>query len=157
MHELHQRHPLRPLATLLLMRTRMSEPTIEQFMTRAPHTIGHQQTLAAAHRLMQACGIRHLPVREARRLTGIVSQRDLFMIEALGGIDPEQVKVSEAMTQDPFTVAPTAPVREVAAQMAEHKYGCAVVVDKDHVIGVFTTVDAMRALSELLEVLRPTR
>jgi len=34
--------------------------------------------------------------------------------------------------------------------MAEHKYGAAVVMQNDKVVGVFTTIDAMRALSELL-------
>jgi acetoin utilization protein AcuB len=38
----------------------------------------------------------------------------------------------------------------VAAEMAEHRYGSAVVVDKDRVIGILTTVDGMRALSMLL-------
>ena len=128
----------------------MSEPTIEQFMSRAPHTIGHGQTLEAAHRMMREHDIRHLPVLDARQLTGIVSQRDLHMIEALG-VDPKQVKVSEAMTQGTYTIAPGTSVRKVAAEMAEHKYGCAVVVENERVVGVFTTVDAMRALSQLLE------
>jgi uncharacterized protein YjaG (DUF416 family) len=34
--------------------------------------------------------------------------------------------------------------------MAEMKYGSAVVMQNKHVVGVFTTVDACRALSELL-------
>jgi acetoin utilization protein AcuB len=34
--------------------------------------------------------------------------------------------------------------------MAEHKYGSAIVVQNGQVVGVFTTVDACRALSELL-------
>ena len=38
---------------------------------------------------------------------------------------------------------------EVVATMAEHKYGSAIVVQNQHVVGVFTTVDACRALSEL--------
>ena len=35
--------------------------------------------------------------------------------------------------------------------MSEHKYGSAVVLDKERVVGVFTTVDGMRVLSTLLE------
>jgi acetoin utilization protein AcuB len=35
--------------------------------------------------------------------------------------------------------------------MATHKYGSAVVMDKDQVVGVFTTIDALRALFTLLE------
>ncbi len=35
--------------------------------------------------------------------------------------------------------------------MAAHKYGCAVVLDHHKVVGVFTTIDALRAFAELLE------
>lgn len=120
-------------------------------MTRRPHTIGHQQTLAAAHRMMREHGIRHLPVLDAGKLTGILSQRDLHFIETLRDVDPELVNVSEAMSQETFAIEPRASVRKVAAEMAEHKYGAAVVVDGHRVVGVFTTVDALRALSALLE------
>ena len=129
----------------------MTEPTIEQFMTQSPHTIGTNQTLAVAHRMMREHAIRHLPVLDAGRLVGILSQRDLHLIETLKDVNPDEVLVNEAMTQEAFTVGPRTSVRKVAAEMADHKYGCAVVLDKDRVVGVFTTVDALRALSGLLE------
>jgi acetoin utilization protein AcuB len=129
----------------------MSTPTVEQFMTHAPHTIGHHQTMAAAHQIMREFGVRHLPVLDSGKLVGIVSQRDLLLMETLKDVDPEEVEVSEAMSLDAYAIGPRSSVRKVAAEMAEHKYGCAVVMDKDRVIGVFTTVDALRALSRLLE------
>jgi len=54
------------------------------------------------------------------------------------------------MSPSPFTVSSDASLAEVCAEMAEHKYGCAVVLQRDKVIGIFTTVDACRALGELL-------
>jgi acetoin utilization protein AcuB len=129
----------------------MTPPTIERFMTRSPQTIGQEQTLAAAHRLMNEHRIRHLPVLGGGKLVGLLSQRDLHLIETLRDVDPEEVTVSEAMNAEAFTVGPRASVRKVAAEMAEHKYGSAVVMDRDRVVGVFTTVDALKALIELLE------
>ena len=38
---------------------------------------------------------------------------------------------------------------EVTAEMAERKYGCAIVTERGKVIGVLTTVDVCRAFSEL--------
>jgi CBS domain-containing protein len=35
--------------------------------------------------------------------------------------------------------------------MFEHRYGSAVVLEDGHVIGVFTTTDALRALTDALE------
>jgi acetoin utilization protein AcuB len=142
------------LAGFLLLGNRMSEPTIDQFMTKGPHTIGQGQTLAAAHRMMREHSIRHLPVLEGGKLVGIVSQRDLHFLETLADVDAEEVEVSEAMSQDAFAIGPGSTVRKVAAEMADHKYGCAVVIDKGHVVGVFTTVDALKALSQLLDAQR---
>jgi CBS domain-containing protein len=34
--------------------------------------------------------------------------------------------------------------------MAEHKYGAAIVLDRGEVKGIFTTIDALRALLDLL-------
>ena len=135
----------------------MTNVTIERFMTRAPYTIGFHQTLAAAHRLMSEHGIRHLPVLESGKLVGIVSQRDLHLIETLRGVDPGEVEVSEAMTPVPYTVSPRSSLSRVASEMAEHKYGSAVVLEKDRVVGVFTTVDALRALFSLLGEERVSR
>ena len=129
----------------------MTNPTVERFMTRAPHTIGQDQTLAAAHRMMNEHGVRHLPVLDSGKLVGILSQRDLHFIETLKDVDPEEVKVSEAMTADAFTVGPRSSIRKVTSEMAERKYGSAVVMDGDRVVGVFTTVDALRVLVGLLE------
>ena len=118
-------------------------------MTPSPHTIGQEQPLSVGYRLMREHGIRHLPVLHGGKLVGVLSQRDLHFIETLEDVDPEKVEVNEAMTQDTYAVGPRTTLRKVAAEMAEHKYGSAVVLDKERVVGVFTTVDGMRVLSQL--------
>jgi acetoin utilization protein AcuB len=118
-------------------------------MTVSPVVIGIGDTLADAHRLMRERGIRHLPVLDAGRLVGVVSQRDLYLAESLAGVDPSTDTVREAMSGEPYAVPPKAPLEEVAATMAERKLGSAIVVDRNAVIGVFTTVDALRALASL--------
>ncbi|MCC6528484.1 MAG: CBS domain-containing protein [Polyangiaceae bacterium] len=119
-------------------------------MTPSPHTIADDRPMSAAHEIMRKFGIRHLPVLRGGRIVGVVSDDDLHLIETLADVDPEKVLVSEAMTQDPYTVAPGAPLDEVVAEMGDHKYGSAVVVEGGRVIGIFTTVDACRAFAEIL-------
>ncbi len=128
----------------------MTEPRVEQFMTHSPHTIGQEQSLSVGYRMLREYGIRHLPVLHGGKLVGVLSQRDLHFMGSLRDVDAEKVAVSEAMTVDTYTVSPRSTLREVAAEMAEQRYGSAVIVDKDRVIGIFTTVDALRALSLLL-------
>ena len=127
----------------------MLQPTIEQFMTRSPHTIGQDQTLATAHRIMRSNQIRHLPVLERGRLVGILSQRDLHLLETLRGVDQDEVTVAEAMTSDVETAEPSVSLHRAAEQMAHRRTGCLVVTRGDHVVGIFTAVDALAALVAL--------
>jgi acetoin utilization protein AcuB len=118
-------------------------------MTPSPHTIGRDQPLAKAHELMRRFGVRHLPVLDGGVLVGIVSERDLRLLESVADVDVHRTLVEEAMTPEPYIAAPDALLRDVAAEMIEHKYGCAVVMDRAAVVGIFTTVDALRALLAL--------
>ena len=123
--------------------------TIREFMTRNPVTIGDQMPLATAHRVMRENGVRHLPVLSSGKLVGVLSLRDLHFIETLPGVDPQEVLVSEAMSPDVYTATPSTPLDEIVSAMAENKYGSVVVVDRGRTVGVFTTVDALRALRKL--------
>jgi acetoin utilization protein AcuB len=126
------------------------KPTIRKFMTANPHTIGQEQSLTVAHRMMRESRVRHLPVLEGGKLVGLVSQRDLHLIETLRDVDPDKTSVEEAMTMDVYVTPPNTPLDEAARVMAEHKYGSAVVVDRGKIVGMFTTVDALSALAQLL-------
>ncbi len=123
---------------------------IARFMTPCPFTIGADQPMAAAHRVMRERGVRHLPVLAEGRLVGVVSQRDLYFLETIAGVDPKSVTVEEAMTAEPFVVDAGASVERVAREMAFHKYGCAIVMERGEVTGLFTTTDACAALAEVL-------
>jgi len=129
----------------------MDEPTVDRYMTPSPYTIGQDAPLTAAHELMRAHSIRHLPVVDGAALVGLVSLGDLHLLETLDGVDPAEATVREAMSDNPYTAAPKAPLRLVAAEMASRKISSAVVVEDDRVVGIFTAVDGLRGLSQLLE------
>jgi acetoin utilization protein AcuB len=128
-----------------------SVPTVADFMTRSPHTIGRDQTLKQAHDLMNKYRIRHLPVLEGGELVGLVSQRDLYFVESLDGEAPARITVEEAMSQDVFEVPLTATLEQVTQSMVRKKHGCAVVLQDERVVGVFSTIDAMKALLHYLQ------
>jgi acetoin utilization protein AcuB len=128
----------------------MSKPTISRYMTRDPWTIGPEERIATAYEVMASHTVRHLPVVERGEVVGIVSQRDLFFLEGLRRIDPEVGKVEAAMTPEPYAVPPEAPVDEVARRMAESRFGAALVVKEGKLLGIFTTMDALRALTDVI-------
>jgi acetoin utilization protein AcuB len=123
---------------------------IEDCMTPHPITIEPAASLTQAHKIMRSRGIRHLVVTEGSALKGLVSVRDLHLLETLADVDPDVVSVAEAMTPEPFAVPPGTPLRDVALAMHGYKYGAVVVVDGSQVVGLFTTIDAMRVLADVL-------
>jgi acetoin utilization protein AcuB len=119
-------------------------------MTTSPVSIGSDQTLAKASEIMHEHKIRHLPVLSGGRLLGMLTDRDVHLIESMAGVDPKKVNVEDAMSTAVYSVAPDAPLDEVVATMGAKKYGSAVVMQNAHVVGIFTTVDLCRAFAELL-------
>jgi acetoin utilization protein AcuB len=126
-------------------------PSIQKYMTTTPHTIGNDQSIAKAASIMSEHHIRHLPVLRGGQLLGVLSDRDIKLIESFRDVDAGKTCVDEAMTERPYTVGPDAPLDEVVQTMAAKKFGSAVVVQNHKVVGIFTTVDACQALSELLQ------
>lgn len=120
-------------------------------MSESPHTVGRDQSLSAASEMMREHQCRHLPVLHGGQLVGILSDRDVYLLETLQDVDETKVTVEEAMTQEVYSVAPDAALKAVVDEMASHKYGAAVVMVGKTVTGIFTTIDALRALSERLD------
>ncbi|HBQ19476.1 MAG TPA: CBS domain-containing protein [Myxococcales bacterium] len=119
-------------------------------MSRSPHTIGKDMSLATASKVMREHGVRHLPVLDGGQVIGILSNRDVYLLETLQDVEATRVTVEEAMSAEPYSVAADAPLKEVVVHMAEHKYGAAVIMEGKKVKGIFTTIDALRALAERL-------
>jgi acetoin utilization protein AcuB len=128
-----------------------SSVPVRNYMSRSPLTIGPRQTLEEAHRLMRANRIRHLPVLDAGKLVGIVSHRDLMLIESLPDVSPAEVPVEDAMTTEVFAVTASTPLAKVVTEMADRRRGSAVVTSGAAVVGVFTMVDACRTLARVLD------
>ena len=125
-------------------------PKIQKYMSTSPHSVGPEQMLTTASAMMHEHRIRHLPVLSGGKLIGMLTERDVALIASMKDADPAHTTVEDAMTGSVYAVSPDAPLDEVASEMAEHKYGSAVVIANQKVVGVFTTVDACRALTDLL-------
>ena len=118
-------------------------------MTEQPWTIDRKMSVHDALHMMHEHGIRHLPVVDDDELVGIVSERDLHLIESLADA-LIAVPVERVMREHPFVVTSDTALDEVALIMANGKYGSAIIAGHHGVEGIFTTVDACRALSDVL-------
>ncbi len=126
-------------------------------MKRKPVSISADDTLRIVHEIMELGHVRHLPVVQRGRLVGVVSQRDLFhasLSNVIGIPHDEQelflegVKISDVMSQPPISISPDVSVREAAAMMAEHKFGCLPVCEGDELLGIVTETDILQYFAE---------
>jgi acetoin utilization protein AcuB len=132
---------------------------VKDSMTREVVVLSPETTAGEALALCRERRIRHLPVLEAGRLVGIVSDRDLRSA-APGLGDParasalEKIRVSEVMTRDVATTRPDDPIEEAANRMREKRIGCLPVED-ERLVGILTSSDVMEALVQLIGAHEP--
>lgn len=125
-------------------------PKIQKYMTTMPHSVRRDLPVKDAVRMMREHQIRHLPVQDGGKLLGVLTDRDIKLAASFK--DAESLTAEDVMTPDPYTVGPDTPADEVAREMAAHKWGCAIVQqDNGKVVGIFTAVDGMRVLGEILD------
>lgn len=125
-------------------------PEIQRYMTTSPLTVNGEQTLYFAKQLMQENKIRHLPVLEDGKIVGIISERDIDYIQNFKDVDMEVEKVEDAMTESPVIVEASAHLDEVCEVMASDKIGSVLVQDNKKLVGIFTWIDALNAMSNLM-------
>ena len=119
-------------------------------MTANPVCVAVNTPVHGAHAAMRGANVRHLIVMDGERLAGVVSQRDLYLIETLTEADPASAIVEEAMSAEPYIVSPMTSLAEVAKTMWRERHSSAIVVREDQVVGIFTALDALHALADLL-------
>jgi acetoin utilization protein AcuB len=126
-------------------------PTVQKYMSTSPYTIGGEQTLDTAEKVMAEHNIRHLPVLSGGALIGIISDRDIKIVESFKGVDATKTTVKEACSSEPYVVNFDTPISEVCGKMAANRYGCALVYDNHKLVGIFSWIDALNAFNQLLE------
>ncbi len=136
------------------------KPTVATAMTKNPVTVEPSETVRTAIERMSECKCRRLPVVQAGRLVGIISDRDLrratnspFVIRERWYDDflLDHMFVGTCMTPDPVTVTPNTPLVTAAEIMRDRKFGGLPVVEGDHLVGIITETDLLNYLIRLLE------
>jgi acetoin utilization protein AcuB len=132
-----------------------SKLTVAEVMTRSPRSIESHQSVTLARKLMDDLRVHHLPVREAGKVVGILSDRDLNLV--MGGLSTvgvgseasSSLTVEDAMISGVHSVSASRPVPEVAKEMLDFRVGSVLVLDKDGgLLGIFTDNDALKILAE---------
>lgn len=123
---------------------------IEKYMTRAQFFAAPEESVITAYERMLEHDVRHLPVLREQQLVGVLFKSDLKLVQALSREVLRPVQVQSVMVTEYYTVAPDEALDVAAREMSKRKWGSALVLDQGKVVGVFTTTDALRALSDSL-------
>lgn len=126
------------------------ETLIGQVMTKAPKSIGTEQTVKTAKEMMMESGIRHLAVQEKGDLIGVVSDRDIYFALGVERKKDTELVVDDVYTPDPIIVGPKTKLENVVKRLYEERIGCVFIEEKGELVGVYTTTDACRDLYSLL-------
>jgi len=121
---------------------------IENYMTKHPHTVGADQDLKYAETKMKEHSIRHLPVLKEKELIGILSLRDIRLIQGIEK-DYSKLPVEEACVEDPIRVQKSDDIRKVCQEMAKDKIGSVLVMDGKKLVGIFTEIDVFNFVSKI--------
>ena len=135
---------------------------VETWMSKPVITVGANDPMQKATKLLKEHNIRILPVMENGKLVGIITDRDLKRASASDATTLEihellyllsKIKVKEIMTKDPITIPPYYTLEETARVLLENKIsGAPVVNDKGKVIGIITRDDMLKVLVNMTGV-----
>ena len=131
-------------------------PPVREYMTHLPVEAERCETAHDAETLMREHKIRHLPVMSGSHLKGIVSQRDLLEARLRLGDRFAQAALGDVCTREVLTVSPIDPIDDVVRKLLAEDAGSAVVIDSGFVVGIFTTTDALRFISDSFGQAKPS-
>ncbi|HNS01789.1 MAG TPA: CBS domain-containing protein [Anaerolineae bacterium] len=134
----------------------MKDLLVKDWMTAKVITVDVHTALPDAHKLMRSHKIRRLPVMDGDTVVGIVTRSDIreaspsdatslsvWELHYLLG----KLTMGDMMTPRPFTILPTATIRDAARMMDSHKIGGLPVVDTEGKLqGIITESDIFRIL-----------
>ena len=133
---------------------------VKAWMTRDPIVAAPTTSIKAAWKLMQDRRIRHLPVVDAGRLVGIVTDRDLRRVLPSPATSLEihelnylldKITLAEVMTKDVITTTPFTQVHDAARTLLRNRIGALPVLEGGELVGIISQTDVLEALISAAE------
>lgn len=126
-------------------------------MTRNPKTVAPDDSLGRAADLMRENRINHLPVVEAGKLVGILSDTDLRnaalttqLSQGVGALGERPVR--EVMRTEVWSLTPEDSLEDALLVITRQKFGALPVLAGDRLVGIITKIDLLRAFASVLDV-----
>ena len=122
-------------------------PTVTDFMTTNVITIGFNETVLYAAKLMHQQDVGDLVVMEGNVPKGIVTERDLVR-RVMALKKPLETKVSEIMSDPLITIEDNASIRDAARKMIKYKIRRLPVTKNTVLVGIIVASDFAKHVSK---------
>ena len=126
---------------------------IKEWMVKNPITVTKDHTLQECADLMKEHSIRHLPVVDNGRLSGLLTEnglRQAFLASMF-----EDLGLGDVMIKEPITARQDMEIEDAAKIIFQNKIGGLPVVDAEaRVVGIITVVDLVAAFIEIMGLLQ---
>lgn len=124
---------------------------VRDIMTRPVVTVQASMSVRVAARKMRDCGIGILPVVEAGRLVGMISDRDITVRMVSESKSAESVAAAEVMSPGVLHCFEDQTIEEVAGLMGDHQVRRMPVLDRSgRLVGIVSMGDIAEDASEIL-------
>ncbi len=136
---------------------------VEDIMTTDIFTLMETDNLALARSVMDLARIRHIPVVKVdMSFIGLLTHRDILSatVSRLAELDnrtqeelDQGIPVKEIMNTNVRTVSRNVSLRDCAALLLKHKFGCLPVLEESKLVGIITEADFLNLTISLLDAL----
>ena len=117
---------------------------VRDLMTSNPVTCSSQASIADAAKVMAKEDIGPLPVVDADRLVGILTDRDIVVRVIAEGRDPQSTSVGDVASGDLVTVSPDEDLGRALQLLAERQVRRLPVAEGETLVGVIAQADIAR-------------
>lgn len=130
---------------------------VSTIMTKDVIAVSENEKLEKVVEIFRTKNIRHLPVKNGKKITGIISRTDINKLTFGALFDNQQgadeavlqwLSIPQVMSNKPRTVKSDDTIKEVAEIFSEAEYHSLPVVDNDELKGIVTTTDVIRYMLE---------
>lgn len=128
---------------------------IKEIMTKEVFTVQENEKLSTVVEMFRRHKIRHIPVLEGKKITGIISRTDInrltfgALFENQDGADEavlEIISLNQVMTSKPKVVSEDDSIKEIAEIFATEEFHALPVVANGELKGIVTTTDVIKYL-----------
>jgi len=121
--------------------------SVMEVMTKDVEVIGPDDTLKDAAEKMRTLNVGPLPVCQGDKLMGIITDRDIVVRAVSKGLDPNNTRVSEAMTDEIECVYEDDDISMVARKMKDEQIRRILVVNRDKkLVGIVALGDLAESM-----------